>query len=430
MRALFATYGFSGHLKPLVPLGWALRAAGHEVVVASHPYFARTITGAGLPALPAGPEFDLHGEVSRDAAEHDGYRRQLAEVQAAGRVTTGVVRLADGTVSPALRGRSAGPAGQDDSSAAGRRSRTAARLELPGLRPAVRSADVMADDLVAFARWWRPDIVVFEPLAFAGPLVARVLGVPAVRVLWTADFTVPLEKFESALFGELLERLGLPALGLNGDLTLDPCPPMLQVDDGFPRQLMRYVPYNGTTVLPAWLREPPRRRRICVCWGTSVTVLSPGRMASAPAAVQAMADLDADVVLAVLESQLPLLGTLPSNVIAAGPVALDLLLPTCDALIHHGGGGTLMTGLVHGVPQVIVPYIPDTCFNAIQLAKTGAARAVWAEDATAAELRRAAAVVLGVPGCREAARSLRAQMLSQPTPADTVPTLERLASGG
>src|SRR4051812_34880722 len=58
MRVLFTTWDWAGHFFPMVPLGWALRAAGHEVLVATDPGFAPTVTGAGLPALPVGPGFN------------------------------------------------------------------------------------------------------------------------------------------------------------------------------------------------------------------------------------------------------------------------------------------------------------------------------------------------------------------------------------
>jgi UDP:flavonoid glycosyltransferase YjiC (YdhE family) len=388
MRVLFVTYGFSGHLKPMVALGWALRAAGHEVMVASHPYFTETITSSGLPALPAGPPFDLEGEVRKVA------------IPASWRTL-----------------RAATPAE--------RRERWA---DLEVLRPAIHGAEVIAGDLVSFARSWPCDLVVYEPMGFAGPLVAKVLDIPAVRHLWTVDLTVPLQKFESVLFGDLMTPFGLDSLGVNGDLSLDPCPSRLQVDDGFPRQQMRYVPYNGPAVLPRWLREPAKRRRICISWGTSLTNNGLYQTFLAPLAVQAVADLDVEVVLAIADSQRSLFDDeLPSNVIAAGPIGLDLLLPTCDALIHHGGGGTLMNAVVHGVPHLVVPYIPDCCCNAIQIVKTGAGVKVMGEDATVESLRSAVREVLE-PRYREAARTLQAELEALPTPAETVPSLEKLSA--
>ena len=387
MRVLFATWAFSGHLNPMVPLGWALRAAGHETLVASHPSFAPTIARAGLPALPVGPEFDLDAEV---------------------RAETIAGRWDDDLTAEEIRDR---------------------HRDLVGLQAPRRSAEVMADDVVAFARYWRPDLVVFEPTSFVGPLVARLLGVPAVRHLWTADFTARLNLVERWLLGPLFARFGLDEIGVLGELTLDPCPPRLEVADDLPRQPIRYVPYNGRSVLPAWLREPAPRRRVCVTWGTSLTGMGGSdRMSHVPGVVRALAGFDVEVVVAVLESQRELFTEMPANVRSVGPVPLHLLLPTCDAIIHQGGGGTLMTALVCGVPQLVVPSIPDQIFNARQLAATGAGRYLpGGEAVTEAAVAEHAGGVLDDAACRDAARQLQAEALAMPAPADVVGVLEQLA---
>nr|WP_181726596.1 hypothetical protein [Micromonospora provocatoris] len=54
-----STWGWRSHFYSLVPLGWALQAAGHEVRVASHPSMAATISTAGLAAVPLGEDVDF-----------------------------------------------------------------------------------------------------------------------------------------------------------------------------------------------------------------------------------------------------------------------------------------------------------------------------------------------------------------------------------
>jgi hypothetical protein len=48
-------------------------------------------------------------------------------------------------------------------------------------------------------------------------------------------------------------------------------------------------------------------------------------------------------------------GTLPRNVRATGYLPLDLVLPSCSAVVHHGGGGTFTTAVAERVPQLITP---------------------------------------------------------------------------
>ncbi len=306
-----------------------------------------------------------------------------------------------------------------------------ANRDLVGLQAPRRSAEVMAGDLVRFARSWRPDLVIFEPTAFAGPLVARVLGVPAVRHLWNTDFTAGLSFLEDRLLGRLAGRLGVSSIGILGDLTLDPCPPGMPNTGEMRRQPIRYVPYNGTAVLPGWLQAPPPRRRVCVTWGTSLSSYGgPGRIGHVPRVVHGLAGLDVDVVVAVLESQRAMFGRLPGNVISIGPVPLHLLLTSCDAVIHQGGAGALMTALVCGVPQLVVPTMPDQVFDAEQVQAAGAGRYLpGGENVTQDEVASQMSLLLGDPGYRAAARRLQAQALAMPSPAEVVAVLERLAAG-
>src|SRR5215470_5729062 len=52
LRILFATTDWSGHFMPMVPLAWALRAAGHDVFMLCSATLAPAVAGAGLTALP------------------------------------------------------------------------------------------------------------------------------------------------------------------------------------------------------------------------------------------------------------------------------------------------------------------------------------------------------------------------------------------
>ncbi|RQX22278.1 hypothetical protein DLJ57_25730, partial [Micromonospora chalcea] len=54
-----STWGWRSHFYSLVPLGWALQAAGHEVRVASHPSMVAAISSAGLAAVPLGADVDF-----------------------------------------------------------------------------------------------------------------------------------------------------------------------------------------------------------------------------------------------------------------------------------------------------------------------------------------------------------------------------------
>lgn len=384
MRVLFASWAGGGHFAPLVPLGWALRASGHEVLVACHPSETGPIVAAGLGALPVGPDVNMF-ELLKAKREERRWR----------------------------------PSGREGGNTRG---------YLGMVETSEAIAEVLVDDLLAFSQSWGPDLVVYEPASLVGPLVARTLGIPAVRQLWTCDFTAPVNGFPAVVDSPLARRLGLGSYDTTGDLTLDPCPPRLQVRDDLRRQPVRYIPYNGPAVDQPWLRRPKARPRVCVTWGTSLHGLGSHRMRHVPGILRALGDLDVEVVVAVLEAHRELLGDLPDNVLAARPVPLHLLLPSCDAAVHQGGGGTLMTMVDTGVPQVIVPTIADQSFNARIAADAGIAVHVpGGEEVDVDAVREATLAILGEPSYRDAATRMREEHLSRPAPADVVPVLEHLA---
>lgn len=95
-------------------------------------------------------------------------------------------------------------------------------------------------------------------MALLGPLLAGRLGVPALRLPWSVDFGRSVVQARDELLGPLARRLDADRYQGLGDVTLDPCPASLQVGTGdITRWPMRYIPYNGSAVLPVHLRTPP-----------------------------------------------------------------------------------------------------------------------------------------------------------------------------
>jgi UDP:flavonoid glycosyltransferase YjiC (YdhE family) len=371
MRVLISAWGWRSHYYPMVPFVWGLRAAGHEVRVASHPAMIPVITGSGLTAVAVGddPGFVelFAGGISRKAADEDES------------VTV------DGAIA--------------------------------------RCAEAMVDDLVAFARDWRPHVVVHDPLNLAAPVAARILGIPAVKHLWGADFSAGMPIAEEVATGNLVRRFGIERLPDTPDLILDPCPPVMQVPPGpAPRQPIRFVPYNGTAEHPSWLWQKSSRPRVCVTWGTLMSEVDGGELFRAPRVVEALAASDIEVVVAIDPKTRPRFGALPDNVrLADTPLALHVVLARCQAIVHQGGAGSTMTALAAGVPQVILPAVVDQQFNAAQLALTGAGVAGNLE--TVAEQVHA---LLTEPHWRQSAGALAEQNALRPSPAEVAAELPRL----
>jgi UDP:flavonoid glycosyltransferase YjiC (YdhE family) len=396
MRVLVTVWAWPTHYFPLVPLCWALRAAGHDVRVASQPALTEVITGSGVTAVVCGHDLD-HREVRPRIP--DSTREDVPEVPKSGTTTAGM--------QPVDRGR--------------------VRWLLSGF---TAHSEAMADDLLSFARDWRPDLVVFDPTTYVGPMVAAAIGVPAVRALHGMDTGYQANDIACETAAPLAARLGVPDTNLLGAATVAPCPPSLQVDANIPRLPMQYLPYNGPAVLPGWLTDPPSTPRICATWGKSTTKVAPQRPFLPPMVINALGGKNIELVLCLSESDAARMGPLPGNVRLTTDLPLHLLLGSCGAIVHHGGQGTTMTAVHHGVPQLILPQLHDQRYGAQRLRQAGAAiTEPVSENLTEDWIASAIDALLTEPRYKTAATALGAEMASLPTPAELVPALEDIAQG-
>jgi glycosyltransferase DesVII len=304
----------------------------------------------------------------------------------------------------------------------------------------------MIDPLVEFARAWQPDLVVWDPLTYAGPLAAGAVGAAHARALCFADVWVMKRQLFRKLSEDVPADLRRDPLAewldgragdfggayteefTTGQLTLDPLPDSLAIATEAPRVPVRFVPFNGPAVVPDWLLAPPGRTRICMSLGASNTERYGGDYVSKGEILEALAELDAEVVAALLPAQVAELGPLPGNVRVVASVPLHALLPSCSLLIHHGGFGSYANALVHGVPQLTVTTpVADQLHRGAGLEEQGAGLLLRNDLATPEAVYERASRILSEPSFQGSAARLRDEANSRPTPAETVPVLERLA---
>lgn len=423
MRVLFTVTASPTHLQNLVPLGWALRAAGHQVCVASQPDLTEAIRATGLTAVAAGEPLDFAerfrnvppGRQILESGYHMGEMRES--------VLTWDYLL--GMYDDYLHGP---------------------------LSIETMSDQTVLDSLVRFAEWWKPDIVVWDAFTFAGGTLAKIIGVPSVRVLWALDHWARMR----AIFLATQERTGsttdpvaswlgkkLEPYGRDfsedaslGHITIDPMPASMRYPVDLDYRSMQFIPYNGPAAVEPWLGAPPTRPRVCVTLGISRRLTSHdgrsveqvlGTPVPAEEVLRSIAGLGVEVVATLNSDQLATGTSLPDNVRLVDFVPLNELLPTCSAIVHHGGTGTTMNAVVHGVPQVIVPGpVWDEVHKAEHFHSRDAGRLVPADTLTPRSVQDAVAEALD-PAVAANAADIRQECLAAPSPHDLVPQLEELA---
>jgi UDP:flavonoid glycosyltransferase YjiC (YdhE family) len=392
MRVLFATTAGEGHFGPMVPFAHACVAAGHEVRVSAPRSFAGVVERSGLVHLPVpdAPEEEIGAVFAR--LPHLSFEDANAMV---------------------MRDVFAG---------------VDARSVLPALTEAVGE--------------WRPDLVVREAAEFASYVVAEQRGVPHVEVI---PGTVELDTFTLPLVDAPLRALGAErgADGLRTTPVISVVPPVLDdpaVSERRTVHRFRYAP-AASAAEPGGALPPP--------WGdpdAPLVYASFGTVAASVglfpvlyrAVVDAVAGIPMRLLLTVGEAGDPEeLAPLPANAHAERFWPQQDVMPQAAAMIGHGGFGTTLTGLVHGVPQVVLPlFAIDQHYNAAAVVRAGAGLALdgFAPGASlpdpmglAAGVPDALTAVLADPRYGEGARMVADEMAALPAPSTSAALFDDLA---
>ncbi|WP_410676173.1 activator-dependent family glycosyltransferase [Amycolatopsis sp. cmx-4-68] len=424
MRVLFVTFPWKTHLNGLVSLSWALQAAGHQVQVASGPELTDAITAAGLTAVPVGSDEPvmaklngLYSQEMQDALEGLGWRDEL---------------LFD---------------------FAENREEMLTWERMPWLTAFVTEAlkvmnDSMVEDLVEYCRWWKPDLVVRDYLSYAGAVAAAAVGAAHARIPTTTDVDArfrrhfvrvrdeqPPDDRHDALadwLGGWAEKYGVSFSEdmVTGHFTVEQMVTSMLLESAVPQVAIRYVPYNGSAVVPEWLRRDPPRRRVLATFGMS-GALAVDHQALGLGQVQGMldavADLDIELVVTLPERAQKKLKRVPENTRLVEFIPLHVIIPSCSVVLHHGGAPAFLDAIAHEIPQLIVGrVIPDIEERGPRLEKAGAGRWLPPRETNGRRIRELLIQLLDDPSFQEGARQLHLEMLAQPTPAEAVREVERL----
>ncbi|MER5863392.1 glycosyltransferase [Kitasatospora sp. NPDC002040] len=371
MRILFTFIGGSGHFRPLIPVARAAQAAGHTVAVAGSGGRGPEIAAAGFTAFATSEPRRPAEAAERATVETPDPAADIRE-------------LAEGF---ARRGA---------------RRQAAAVLEL--------------------ARAWKPDVLVRDEVDFGTAIAAESLGLPCATVLVLAAGGFLRKEVVAEPLHELRSAHGLPSdpelAVLERGLVLSPFPPSFR-NPCFPLPA-RTFSFRPTATVPA--DTTPRTPTVYFTLGTvnNTTDLFSRVLAG-------LQELPVNVVVTVGERVDPAdLGPLPDHVRVEKFVPQELLLPQCDLVVSHGGSGTLMGALAHGLPSVLFPLGADQPYNAQRCMELGTARVLDPITVTSEEVRMTVSAVLADADYRRASERIREEINALPGPEQTIPLLEGL----
>ena len=369
MKILFTSTAGLGHLYPLLPLARAARDAHHQV----------------LFAVPVGA------------------------VEVVRRLGFSVLATSDGDPPRETGEFWKGLAGQSDANTyvfAG----LFGRLRVQGALERTRS--VVED--------YAPELVISECLEFAGSLVAESHGIPQVSVgvgslglsgLRTGPLVDELNRWRSSMN---LPAVEAPPWQRHRFATW--LPDVLQ--GAGPGPVMHAVQYRyedaeptGSLSLPStWLRP-----RVYATLGSAAPAQA-GTAAIYRAVLAGLAECEADILFSIGSLDPATLGPVPSNVTVMHYAAQRDAM-SADAVVSHGGSGTTVATLAHGLPSVTVPLFADQPHNAAQLQAAGLGVTVEPRNVTD-ELPAAVARVLDDASYRRRAQGVAASMALTPTADD------------
>ena len=209
------------------------------------------------------------------------------------------------------------------------------------------AARTLAQDMQTIVRTWRPDLVLHESQEFAAATAAERARIPHARV------ALGLSSTEQ----ETLELAGGKSSPL---LTL--VPPSF--DDGDAVTTCRFRERRAAPT-----QQDGGEPLVYVTFGSVAATLGyfPDLYR---AVIDGLADLPARFLVTTAADEL---GPVPPNVCVLRWVPQDTVLEGAAAVVSHGGYGTVLGALAHGLPQAVMPlFAQDQWRNARRVAELGA----------------------------------------------------------
>jgi rhamnosyltransferase subunit B len=404
LRIVITSFGSLGDLNPYLGLGLALKARGHDVILALPRYYMPYAEAAGLRGHPVRPDID--------PSQREVVRRVMDPFRGA----EYLIR----------------------------------ELLMPNVEDSYADLDALvADD----------DILVSHPLTYAVPVLGE-----RRRLAWASSVLAPLGFFSQEdpplmavhptvaavqaklpwLYRRLIPLARVATRGWSGPVKS--LRQRLGLPPGSdPVHAGQFSPWLNLAMFSRVLGEPQRDwpPNTVVTGAVSYDAVHGGMpdaltrfldagpppvvftlgssaiaAASAPAfyqaSLEAAADLGARAVLLVgqHDDHRPDRGQTPNALIADWAPHSELFA-RASAIVHQGGAGTLHTALASGRPMLIVPHAHDQGDNAVRAARLGVARVLFPSEYRRAAVREHLRALLFDPSVAERVAAVAARLRAE-----------------
>lgn len=398
MRVLLTCHPATSHFHTMGPLARTAVENGWEVAFATAESFSGEIETAGFRVFPCGLDwFEGKPDVGVGAFEYRALLDRIASRSAAS--------VAD---SPFVKEMFA--------------SLAAAR---------------MVPELVRLIGDWKPDLLLRSSLEHGAAVASELTGVPCVVVeaLNTVRFNVDAE------LAHLRETMGLP-IGeawmrrmWEGDGYLTAWPDALRgmaLPEG--GRIYAYDPFDTPGPVPEWFDRPASEPLVLTTLGT-VMGGSPVHRRFSRRSLGELYDIIAEGLsskpvrhaLTVGPNGSPVAPREDNRLFAASYLPHSAILPRCSVVISHGGIGSLVKALFHGLPVLVIPLGADNPENAKRVVEAGCGMTLAADALTAADIGASVDALLTDPKYRARARAIAVELRAAPPASAMLPFLEEVA---
>ncbi|MGH2718346.1 MAG: glycosyltransferase [Actinomycetota bacterium] len=376
-RFLFVVPPLTGHVNPTVAVGRELGRRGHRVAWAGHPEAVAALLPAGCRLLPAGAELSA---------------TSLAEMRARWLGLRGFAALKSLWTDVLLP--------------LGRAMRDGVEAAIDSVEPDVVVADQQA--IAGGAAAWRRGLPWATSATTFSELARPYAGMPAVEA-WVAQ-----------QLGEFARSGGVSAAEASrGDLRFSehlllvfttpelagpvevPCSPVFVGPAIGERPAEPDFPWDRLDGGPAGVR----RSRVLVSLGTHSGGAGE-RFYRVLLEAVAGREASLQLILVAPAAARAALGALPDHVLGVDRVPQLALLEQVDAVVTHGGLGTVSEALMAGRPMVVAPIRDDQPLIAGRIEALGAGVRVRFGRVSPGDLSAAIETVLTEPAFAAAARRL------------------------